>query len=66
MFEIGKLEEDTQLLLGEWPGYKRPTIGIREGSVITSLGWFRNQKDFDRFMEALCEVFTLRIPEEEE
>lgn len=68
MYEIGDDKKGPVLYIGKVPSYKRPAIGVRNGSVYTTLGWFRNEQDSEQFLKALCEVFNLKIVtiEEEE
>lgn len=66
MYEIGEAEGDgPKLCLGKSPFRKRPIIGVRRGSVLTTLGYFRSEEDLAQFMEALYEVFPIQPPKEE-
>lgn len=67
MYEIGDPEGDgPKICLGKSPFRKRPIIGVRRGSVLSTYGYFRSEEDMAKFMEALYEVFPIKsLPPED-
>lgn len=66
MYEIGDSEKGPVIALGRSPFRKRPIIGVRRGSVLSTYGYFRSEEDMAKFMEAMYEVFPIKPPPTEE
>jgi len=66
MIEVGDDTKGPVICFGKDPFHKRPVIARRDGGSYRSLGWFRNEEDLDRFLDAFCQVFNLRLPEKED
>ena len=51
--------KDMAIGVFQFPDRKRPSLGIREGNVITVYGTFKNERNADLFMDRLAEFMNV-------